>query len=96
MFNKSDYKILATLVEKECFSEIMSYNIKQISLETGLSVPKIRIVLKSFLLMELIKEGARDGISKTFYVTEKGRQFLNNALNPEYESNNDDDNNKEE
>lgn len=80
IFNKSDYGILSLLKDKECFSEISSLNIKQISSNTNLSIPKIRIVIKNFLLMELIKEGAKDGISKTYYITEKGVNFFNNAL----------------
>jgi DNA-binding MarR family transcriptional regulator len=85
MFNKSDYNILADLVERECFSEIASLSIKQISEHTKLSIPKIRLVIKSFLLMGIIQEGAKDGISKTFYATDKGRKFLNNAIHPSNE-----------
>jgi DNA-binding transcriptional regulator GbsR (MarR family) len=84
IFNKNDYTILSVLVEEQCFSEIASLSIKQISANTKLSIPKIRLVLKSFLLMDLIREGAKDGISKTFYCTDKGKQFLLSAMNPNY------------
>lgn len=82
IFNKNDYNILGVLVEKQCFTEIASLSIKQIASHTQLSIPKIRLVIKSFLLMDLIREGAKDGISKTFYCTEKGAQFLDNAMSP--------------
>ena len=82
IFNKNDYNILSVLLENKCFTEIGSLTIKQISNLTGLSIPKIRLVMKTFLLTELTKEGARDGISKTFYITEEGVSFLNKAMYP--------------
>ena len=91
IFNKNDYSILSILVEKECFSEIGSLTIKQLSKLTNLSIPKIRLVMKNFLLTELTKEGARDGVSKTFYITEKGVKFLNNAMYPNNNENNEEE-----
>ena len=82
IFNKNDYNILSVLLENKCFTEIGSLTIKQISNLTGLSIPKIRLVMKTFLLTELTKEGARDGISKSFYITEEGVDFLNKAMYP--------------
>jgi DNA-binding transcriptional regulator GbsR (MarR family) len=80
LFNKSDYTILSALVSRDCYTEIRSLSIKQISDETKLSIPKIRLVLKTFLIIGYIKEGAKDGISKTYYITEKGKEFLDIAM----------------
>ena len=93
IFNKSDYRILGVLQADQCFTEISSFSIKQISEKTNLSIPKIRLVLKSFLIMKLIEEGAKDGISKTFYISEKGIDFLNNAM---HGNNNNNENDGEE
>lgn len=80
IFNKNDYKILSHLLENECFSEIASLSIKQISTFTALSIPKVRLTLKSFLLTGIVNLGAKDGVSNTYYLTEKGIDFINNAL----------------
>lgn len=82
MFNKNDYSILGYLEKDQCFTEIRSYTIKQIADETKLSIPKIRVVIKNFLISDYIREGARDGICKTYYITDKGLKFLKNAKNP--------------
>lgn len=80
IFNKSDYKILTTLLDKECFSEIASLSIKDIATFSELSIPKVRMTLKSFLLTDLVRLGAKDGVSNTYYITEKGLDFINKAL----------------
>lgn len=81
-FNKNDYKILSILDASECYSSVMSFTIKKISEETQLSIPKIRLTLKNFLIAEFIKEGAKEGVGKTFYITNKGVEFLNEAMQP--------------
>jgi DNA-binding transcriptional regulator GbsR (MarR family) len=91
IFNKSDYRILGVLQADQCLTEISSYSIKQISEKTNLSIPKIRLVLKSFLLMNLVQEGAKDGISKTFYISEKGIGFLGVAMHGTNNENNEEE-----
>lgn len=81
IFNKNDYKILTVLMDNQCYSKIASLTYKQISNNTKLSIPKIRISIKNFTLLDLIAEGAKDGISHTFYITEKGIDFLRTAMN---------------
>ena len=82
-FNKNDYFILNTLIENKCYSSLESLTIKQISSVTILSIPKIRMVLKTFLLMELVQQGAKDGIGNTFFITAKGEEFYNRAMGVE-------------
>ena len=84
-FNKNDYRILQSLVEKECYSLIASLNIKQIASVTNLSIQKIRIALKSFVLLNYVSLGAKDNNSNTFYITNKGRKLFSNSINPNYE-----------
>lgn len=72
-FNKSDYAILDVLIGNECHSAFKSLTTKYIIEDTGLSHVKVRQTLKNFIMMDIVKEGAKDGNSKTYYVTEKGK-----------------------
>lgn len=80
LFNKNDYFILLTLIDNKCYSPLESLTIKQMASSTKLSIPKIRMVIKTFVLMELIQQGAREGISNTYFITSKGEDFYNRAM----------------
>lgn len=80
LFNKNDYMILDTLIKNQCYSPLESLTIKQLASITKLSIPKIRMVIKTFLLMEIVQQGAKDKISNTFFITEKGENFYNKAM----------------
>lgn len=82
-FNKSDYMILDVLNNSECYSSVMSFTFQKISDETKLSVPKVRITIKNFLIAGFVKEGAKENNSKTFYITHEGVDFLTKAMSPE-------------
>lgn len=71
-FNKSDYQILEMLIYNECFSPVESLSIRQLSDLTKLSLSKIRLTIKGFLIANLIGEGTKDGNNKTYYMTELG------------------------
>lgn len=72
LFNKNDYKILETLIERECNAPAASLTIKQLMSMTGMSLSKIRSVISNFLLIGLVKEGSKDGNNKTYYCSPEG------------------------
>ena len=82
-FNKNDYLILNTLIKNKCYSPLESLTIKQLSSATTLSIPKIRMVIKTFILMGILHQGAKDGIGNTFFITSKGVEFYNKAMGVE-------------
>lgn len=73
IFNKNDYLILEILIGNECTSPYKSISTTCIIEKCNYSHVKVRQVLKSLLIVEFIKEGAKDGNKKTYYVTEKGK-----------------------
>lgn len=81
LFNMSDYAILEVLIHYDCTSPIASFSKEQISKKTNFSMPKIRNTLNTFLMFNIIAEGAKDGKKKTYYVTEKGIQHYQDAYN---------------
>ncbi len=72
LFNKNDYKILESLIERQCNAPVASLTIKQLINITGMSLSKVRSVIGKFLLMNFIQEGSKDGNNKTYFTTEDG------------------------
>ena len=72
LFNKNDYKILESLIERQCNAPAASLTIKQLVNITGMSLSKVRSVKDKFLLMNFIQEGSKDSNNKTFFFTEYG------------------------
>lgn len=85
VFNKNDYRILSTFDDKESYTEISSLTIKQIANNTNLSIPKVRSTVKNFVLVGFLKEGAKDGISKTYYITKEGIDHVTKITQIDYE-----------
>lgn len=80
-FNKNDYAILDVLIANECYSAFKSLTTGYIIEDTGLSHVKVRQTLKNFIMLELVKEGTKDGNSKTYFVTEKGKKHYMDVFN---------------
>ena len=80
MCSKNDYKVIITLYEHECTTEMKSFTIKKLHDITDLSVNKIRDTIKSFLLKGYIAEGAAQHNAKTYYITQLGIQKINNLF----------------
>lgn len=74
LFNKSDYTILELLYNLECNTPIQSLTVKQIISNTKLSATKTRAVIKSFLMVNYISEGSKEGNNKTYYITKIGEE----------------------
>ena len=72
IFNKNDYRILESLIERKCNAPAASLTIKQLINLTDMSQSKVRSVKNNFLLMHFIEEGSKDSNNKTFFYTEKG------------------------
>ena len=70
--NKNDYSILELIIVNECVSPWKSLTTKFIIEESGLSHVKVRQVLKTFIIMKYVSEGAKDGNNKTYYATAEG------------------------
>lgn len=75
--SKNDYLTLVILLENECTTEMRSFTLKNIADITELSLSKIRKTVKMFKSMEFIKEGAVQHNAKTYYITKKGIEKLN-------------------
>lgn len=57
-FNKNDFKILGNLYSDGCTTDLKSKTLKMLSSETELSLIKVRVTMKNFLLANLCSEGA--------------------------------------
>lgn len=75
-FNKNDYLILEILIGNECFSSFKSLTTKYLIDESKFSHVKVRQTIKMFQMYNLVKDGAKDGNNRTYYVTEKGVEFF--------------------
>jgi len=72
IFNKNDYKILESLIERKCTAPASSLTVKQLIKITELSLSKVRSVIGKFILMDFIKEGSKDGNNKTYFALQAG------------------------
>lgn len=72
MFNKSDYAILELLIGCECFSPFKSLSKQSIMSNTKYSHVKVQQSLKGFMLVDFVREGAKDRNNKTYFCTEAG------------------------
>jgi len=73
---KNDYFIMDTLYDKGCFSIICSFTLQKMADTTGLSIYKIRDSMRMFINLELVNEGARDVRAKTYFLSDKGIQIV--------------------
>lgn len=72
IFSRNDYRVLFELYKGECFTELQSLPVKAIADEVKLSTNKVRQALKSFISVGYVEEGATIHRAKTYYVTQKG------------------------
>ncbi|EGT3619236.1 hypothetical protein ACV3Q3_13080 [Clostridium perfringens] len=72
LFNVSDYAILEVFIHYDCTSPIAAFTREQLIDKTGFSLSKVRNSLSMFLMLNMIKEGAKDGKKKTYYITDEG------------------------
>lgn len=80
-FNKNDYLILEAIIGNRCTTPVMSFTINQISKESNFSEIKVRLAIKSFQMYDYIKEGSKDGNTKTYYVTNEGIKHYMSVMN---------------
>jgi DNA-binding MarR family transcriptional regulator len=76
MMNKNDIKILFTLAQNECISQLKSFTVPKIAKESGLSISKVRNTMHMLNALNYIVEGFPDGCSITYYITESGINYL--------------------
>lgn len=74
-FNKNDFDILEILIGNECKTPFKSLTIKYLIKESKFSHLKVRQTMKTFQIYGLVKDGAKDGNNKTYYVTQKGIDY---------------------
>lgn len=79
IFNTSDYAILEVLVKHNCTSPMASLTREQLVKFTDLSMSKIRMSVTNFVFANILKEGAKDGKKKTYYITKDGLKNYQNA-----------------
>ncbi|MBS4893841.1 MAG: hypothetical protein KHZ90_08700 [Veillonella parvula] len=72
LFNVTDYAILEVFIHYECTSPIASFTRDQLVDKTGFSMSKIRTSLSMFLMLDIVKEGAKVGKKKSYYITDFG------------------------
>lgn len=80
IFNKNDYLILEVLIGNQCHSPYKSLSTQYIINECNYSHVKVRQVLKNFIISDFVREGAKDGNKKTYYVTDKGIEHYKMAM----------------
>ncbi|AEB77423.1 hypothetical protein [Clostridium botulinum] len=74
--NKSDYKILELLLEKQCTTEYKSLTVKEISNSIDLSISQVRNILKLLTMLNLIANGSKQGKQNTYYITTEGMRKI--------------------
>lgn len=80
-FNKNDYGILEILIGNECATPFQSLTTKYMIDKSGFSHVKIRQTIKTFKMCGFVKEGAKEGNSKTYYVTNDGVKYYMEVMN---------------
>jgi DNA-binding MarR family transcriptional regulator len=73
---KNDYMIMNILYDNGCLSKMCSFTLQKISDTTNLSIYKIRDAMKLFINLGLVDEGARDVRAKTYFLSVKGRDIV--------------------
>lgn len=80
-YNKTDYEILHFLINGEFYTEFKSCTIKIMIRELKFSESKIRLAINNFIKDGYVKEGIKQGKSKTYFITDKGLEELRNLIN---------------
>lgn len=80
MLTKNDYKIMMKLYNENGDTEFRSFTIAHMSEMTGLSVSKIRVSMRNFKELGYVKEGARQHLAKTYYLTDGGKRKLEEII----------------
>lgn len=80
-FNKSDYVILESLIGYKCTTSYKSLSIKFLVEICHFSHVKIRQTIKRFMIYDYIREGSKNGNTKTYYVTEEGLKHYMSVMN---------------
>lgn len=75
---KNDLLILGTIKKIDAINSLKSVPVATILKNTNLGATKIRGALKLLMSEELINEGYMQKNAKTYYITEKGIELLNN------------------
>lgn len=81
--NKNDLKVLCTLHTEKCNSPYRSYPLSKLITLTNLSLSKLRNTLNMFNELEYVRNGFKDGHSETYFITEKGLEYLKNLISKE-------------
>lgn len=71
-YNKTDYEILYFFKKEGFDGEFKSCTIKTLVESLGYSESKIRLAINNFLKDKFVKEGIKQGQSKTYFITEEG------------------------
>lgn len=80
VLSKNDYKIIIEIYNSGGDTELKSFTLKHISNLTKLSIVKIRTAIKKFIELNYINEGARQHREKTYYITELGKQKIQEII----------------
>lgn len=78
--NKNDYKILNIFRSEKAYTVLTGITIKEIIEKSNLSMSKVRSTKRKFLKLGYIAKGAKDTNAETFYMTEKGKKELIDAV----------------
>lgn len=73
---KNDYMIMNTLYDNGCLTKMCSFTLQKIADTTNLSIYKIRDAMRLFINLGLVDEGARDVRAKTYFLSDKGREIV--------------------
>ena len=75
-YTKNDIKILWKIADMKATNRLLSCSVNTIIDKCNLSNTKVRATIKILLTDTLIEEGFRNKNAKSYYLTEKGINFL--------------------
>jgi Fe2+ or Zn2+ uptake regulation protein len=71
-YTKNQFMIIDCLYQNDCVNKLQSLTRRQLEKLTGLSIHTVIKATNIFLELGYIAEGVYEGISKCYYLTQKG------------------------
>lgn len=76
-YNRNDLRLLVILINDQCVNKLKAYTRKALLEQSNYSASKLNKIIPKMVKDGLIQEGLRSGISKTYFITTKGINLMN-------------------
>ena len=80
MYTQKQFGVVMCLYQNGRVDELKNYKRATIAKITNLHVNTVISAIKEFMELGYIKEGAKDGISKTYYLTKEGIEIYQKCI----------------